>query len=123
MRAEAVAGAEYMDEGAALSISQGYSTDAQIINAQVADELLMVKGVKASFAAGRNDKGKTVVSARSLGEVNVQVLMERFNGGGHLNSAGAQVDMSPEEVIAELKEMIPEYLGADSDESESSAQD
>ena len=49
--------------------------------------------------------------------------MERFNGGGHLNSAGAQVDMSPEEVIAELKEMIPEYLGADSDESESSAQD
>ena len=123
MRAEAVAGAEYMDEGAALSISQGYSTDAQIINAQVADELLMVKGVKASFAAGRNDKGKTVVSARSLGEVNVQVLMERFNGGVHLNSAGAQVDMSPEEVIAELKEMIPEYLGADSDESESSAQD
>lgn len=123
MRAEAVAGAEYMDEGVALSISQGYSTDAQIINAQVADELLMVKGVKASFAAGRNDKGKTVVSARSLGEVNVQVLMERFNGGGHLNSAGAQVDMSPEEVIAELKEMIPEYLGADSDESESSAQD
>ena len=106
-----------------MSISQGYSTDAQIINAQVADELLMVKGVKASFAAGRNDKGKTVVSARSLGEVNVQVLMERFNGGGHLNSAGAQVDMSPEEVIAELKEMIPEYLGADSDESESSAQD
>ena len=123
MRAEAVAGAEYMDEGVALSISQGYSTDAQIINAQVADELLMVKGVKVSFAAGRNDKGKTVVSARSLGEVNVQVLMERFNGGGHLNSAGAQVDMSPEEVIAELKEMIPEYLGADSDESESSAQD
>ena len=40
MRAEAVANAEYMDEGVALSISQGYSTDAQIINAQVADELL-----------------------------------------------------------------------------------
>ena len=73
MRAEAVANAEYMDEGVALSISQGYSTDAQIINAQVADELLMVKGVKASFAAGKNDKGKTVISARSLGEVNVQV--------------------------------------------------
>jgi len=123
MRAEAVANAEYMDEGVALSISQGYSTDAQIINAQVADELLMVKGVKASFAAGKNDKGKTVISARSLGEVNVQVIMERFNGGGHLNSAGAQTDMEPEEVIAELKKIVPEYLGTDSEESDAYGQE
>ena len=123
MRAEAVANAEYMDEGVALSISQGYSTDAQIINAQVADELLMVKGVKASFAAGKNDKGKTVISARSLGEVNVQVIMERFNGGGHLNSAGAQTDMEPEEVIAELKKIVPEYLGTDGEESDAYGQE
>ena len=123
MRAEAVANAEYMDEGVALSISQGYSTDAQIINAQVADELLMVKGVKASFAAGKNDKGKTVISARSLGEVNVQVIMERFNGGGHLNSAGAQTDMEPEEVIAELKKIVPEYLGTDGEESDTYGQE
>ena len=112
-----------MDEGVALSISQGYSTDAQIINAQVADELLMVKGVKASFAAGKNDKGKTVISARSLGEVNVQVIMERFNGGGHLNSAGAQTDMEPEEVIAELKKIVPEYLGTDGEEADAYGQE
>lgn len=123
MRAEAIASAEYMDEGVALSISQGYSTDAQIINAQVADQLLMVKGVKASFAAGRNDKGKTVISARSLGEVNVQVIMEEFNGGGHLNSAGAQVDISPEEVIESLKTMIPKYLGTENLSSDQVEQD
>ena len=123
MRAEAVASAEYMDEGVALSISQGYSTDAQIINAQVADELLMVKGVKASFATGKNDKGKTVISARSLGEVNVQVIMERFNGGGHLNSAGAQTEMEPEEVIVELKKLVPEYLGSENEEPDTYGQE
>ena len=51
-----------------------YNRDAQIINSQVADELLNIKGVKASFVAGKNDSGKTVVSARSLGELNVQVI-------------------------------------------------
>ena len=110
MKAEAIASAEYFEEGIALSISQGYSTEAQIINAQVADELLMVKGVKASFVVGKNDQGITVISARSLGEINVQLIMEKFNGGGHLNSAGAQVEISPEEVIQQLKEILPEFL-------------
>lgn len=108
-KAEAVANAEYLEAGVALSISEGYSTEAQIINAQVADELLMVKGVRASFAVGKNDRCKTVISARSLGDINVQVIMERFGGGGHLTSAAAQVDISPEEVIERLKEMLPEY--------------
>ena len=84
----------------------------------------MVKGVKASFAAGKNDKGKTVIKREILlGEVNVQVIMERFNGGGHLNSAGAQTDMEPEEVIAELKKIVPEYLGTDGEESDAYGQE
>jgi c-di-AMP phosphodiesterase-like protein len=115
-KAEAIANAEYLDAGIAISISEGYSTEAQIINAQVADELLMVKGVKASFAVGRNDQHLTVISARSLGDVNVQVIMERFNGGGHLTSAGAQVNISPEEVVEQLKKILPDYLDTGEDE-------
>ncbi|MBR0373465.1 MAG: DHH family phosphoesterase [Mogibacterium sp.] len=109
-RAEAIANAEYLDCGVALSITGGYSTSAQIINSQVADALLMVKGVKAAFVAGQNDIHTTVVSARSLGEVNVQVIMENFDGGGHLNSAGAQVDVPPTDFMEQLKIVLREYF-------------
>lgn len=108
--ADAISNANYLDNGFVIAVTDGYSTDAQIINAQVADELLMVKGVIAAIALGKNDMGRTVISARSLGDVNVQLLMEHFGGGGHHTSAGAQVDMSPEEVEEELKKVIPEYI-------------
>ena len=82
--------------------------DEQVICAQVADQLLTVKGARASFVAGVNGEGRTVVSARSLGDVNVQLIMEKFNGGGHLTTAAAQVDMSPEEVIKRILEIMEE---------------
>lgn len=110
IRADAIARAEYSENGVAYAITDGYSADAQVINAQVADQLLNVKGVKASFAAGRNNANKTVISGRSLGGINVQVIMENFAGGGHLNSAGAQVDDSPENVISQVKEVVDKYL-------------
>lgn len=72
----------------------------------MADQLLTVKGVKASFVAGRNDAGKTVISARSLGEVNVQLIMEKFGGGGHLTTAAAQVDTSVGETIKKIMDMM-----------------
>lgn len=110
VKSEALANAEYLGNGIAISISEGFSTEAQIINAQVADALLSVKGVKAAFALGKNDRHKTVISGRSLGEINVQVILEKFGGGGHLTSAGAQVDDAPEEVVKQLKE----YFESDS---------
>ena len=70
----------------------------------MADELLNVKGVKVSFVAGYDHEGATLVSARSLGEVNVQVLMEEIGGGGHLTTAGAQVDDTPENIIKVVRE-------------------
>jgi len=109
-RAEAIANAEYLDHGIAVALSKGYSTEAQIINSQVAEQLLTVKGIKASFAMGKNDRNVTVVSARSLGDINVQIIMEEFNGGGHLTAAGAQVEMTPEEFYSKLKEILPKYL-------------
>ena len=53
--------------------------------------------------AGRDEKGLTIVSARSIGELNVQTIMEKFDGGGHMNTAGAQLTASPEEAIKQIK--------------------
>ena len=74
--------------------------------AQVADQLLTVKGVKVSFTVGRNMEMKTVISARSLGEVNVQLIMEKFGGGGHLTTAAAQVDSSIDETVSKIMEIM-----------------
>lgn len=106
VRANCIASAEIDQEGVAYSICDGYQVNAQIICSQVADELLTVRGVKASFVAGRNENGRTIVSARSIGDMNVQVIMEEFDGGGHLNTAGAQMNICPEEAIERIKEIM-----------------
>lgn len=106
IKALCLANAKYYDGGIAMSVCPEVSINSQIINSQVADELLTIKGIKASFVAGRGENGRTVVSARSLGEINVQIVMEKFGGGGHLNTAGTQVDESPEEILEKIKECL-----------------
>lgn len=108
VRAKAIAAAEFHENGIATSVSEGCNEGAQVLNSQVADELLNIQGVRASFVAGRTESGKTVISARSLGELNVQVIMEKLGGGGHLTTAGAQVDCSPQEVIEKVLAIINE---------------
>lgn len=115
-KASAIAKAEFRDDGIVFARTKGGTSNATIINAQVADELLMVKGVKASFVFGRNIKGQTIISARSLGDINVQFLMEKFGGGGHFTSAAAQVNEKYADVREQLEEQINEYLNKDSDE-------
>lgn len=110
IRAACVAAAKFEEGGFAYSVCKGENENAQIINSQVADELLMVEGVKASFVAGKNEYGKTVLSARSIGDFNVQIILEKMGGGGHLNTAGAQVEMTPEEAIMEIKEILETEL-------------
>ena len=105
-RSRGLSSAHIGEDGIATSICPGYNQEAQIINSQVADELLNVRGVKASFVAGRDETGQTVVSARSLGDVNVQLIMEKLGGGGHLTTAGAQVEMSPEEVLTMVRNIL-----------------
>lgn len=104
-KAAAINSAEFTGD-VAFAVCEGKDEDAQMICSQIADELLMIRGIKMSFAIGVDDKDKTVISARSVGEVNVQVIMERFNGGGHLNTAGAQTDMKPKEVVEKIKKFI-----------------
>lgn len=106
VRARCIAAASFYEGGIATSICDGWNENAQVLNSQVADELLTIKGIRASFVAGRTETGRTVISARSLGDLNVQVLMERMGGGGHLTTAGAQVDATPEEAIGQVLEML-----------------
>ena len=108
--ASAIAGADFTDYGAAFAMPEGNTGNTVIINAQVADELLMVKGVRASFAVSSNEKGQTIISARSLGAVNVQSMMEKFGGGGHLTSAAAQVDDDIENVVQQLRKLVSEIM-------------
>ncbi|MDD5823259.1 MAG: DHH family phosphoesterase [Firmicutes bacterium] len=117
-KAKAVANAEYTPMGIAFATTDCYTSDAQIINAQVADELLTVKGVKASFVIGRNDKLQTLVNARSLGDINVQVIMEKLGGGGHLTAAAAQLRISPEEAREEIDKMLRKLNEDNSDKNE-----
>lgn len=106
IKATALSQSEIYENGVAVTTCEQVSSDAQVLCAQVADMLLTIKGVKASFVVGRNDSMKTVVSARSLGEVNVQVIMEKFGGGGHLTTAAAQVDTSIDETVKRIKEIM-----------------
>lgn len=81
--------------------------------AKVANELLNVENVKASFVVTEASNGVLYVSARSIGDVNVQLVMERFNGGGHANIAGAQLkDTKKEEFFDELKSVLKEMSEA-----------
>ena len=83
----------------------------QAIAAQVADSLLRIEGVRMSLVFFRLDAETVGISARSTGELNVQVIMENFGGGGHQNVAGAQVKKQKlEDVQAKAIELSRKYI-------------
>ncbi|RFU67274.1 DHH family phosphoesterase [Peribacillus saganii] len=83
----------------------------QVLIAQAADTLLTMDGVAASFAISKRDENMIGISARSLGDVNVQIIMESLGGGGHLTNAATQLtDISVDEAELRLIEAIDEYL-------------
>ncbi|MEE3420375.1 MAG: DHH family phosphoesterase [Lachnospiraceae bacterium] len=108
-RAKAIADAELFQNEYAISIcpSEGTSQPT-VVAAQAANELLNVKNVKASFVlTSYNDQ--IYISARAIDEVNVQLIMERLGGGGHLNIAGAQLqEYTIDEAVELLKNTIIE---------------
>ncbi|HLO12666.1 MAG TPA: DHH family phosphoesterase [Pseudoneobacillus sp.] len=96
-----------------IAIAKGKETDLfdQVVIAQAADTLLTMDGVQASFVISKRNDQVIGISARSLGGVNVQVIMEGLNGGGHLTNAAAQLtDASLEEAEQRLKAAITEYI-------------
>lgn len=96
------------DGSVAYTICESEGNNTQVLCSIVADELLTMRGINTTFAIGVNQKGKTIISARSIGEINVQVVMEKFGGGGHLNGAGAQTDLPPREVLEMIKDIMEE---------------
>lgn len=83
----------------------------QVIIAQTADKLLMIDRVKASFVVARLNENTIAISARSLGDINVQLIMEQLEGGGHLTDAATQLyDVTLDEAMEMLKEKITLYL-------------
>ena len=82
----------------------------RVTAAKAADELLTLKGVQASFVLYKKDDG-VYISARSLGDVNVQVIVEALGGGGNSTTAGGQVaDTTVGEVREKLLEKIDQYF-------------
>ena len=84
--------------------------NANLICAKTADELLTIGDITASFVLG-NDGEKITISGRSIGDINVQVILEKMGGGGHITLAGAQIEnKNIEEVKKELIQKIDEYF-------------
>ena len=82
----------------------------RVTAAQAADELLNIAGISTSFVL-YPEAGRVVLSARSMNDTNVQVIVERLGGGGNGNAAGAQIpDKTPEEVVRLLLEAIDRYF-------------
>lgn len=82
-----------------------------ILTAQAADTALDLEGVSASFAITRRSGDKVGISARSMGHINVQVIMEKLGGGGHLSNAATQIkDITVKEASQRLLAAIDEYL-------------
>ena len=106
-RGEAIRNAELFRESFAISECPSEGLDSPtVVGAQAANELLNIVGVKASFVL-TSYHNTIYISARSIDEINVQLIMERMGGGGHLNIAGAQIEHA---TVAETRDMLKETL-------------
>ena len=112
-KASIISNAEVYRQQFAIAKGQNLRVDSPtIIGAQAANELLDIEGIRASFVLTVY-QGRIYVSARSIDEVNVQIIMERLGGGGHMNASGAQFDHTNMEeavncVKAQIDRMIEE---------------
>ena len=94
----------------AISVFDEENEDANLICAKAADELLTISDITASFVMSKIGD-KVFISGRSIGDINVQIILEKLGGGGHITLAGAQLEgFSLEEAKNELIIRINEYL-------------
>lgn len=108
-RSEIIKNAEIIRDNIAISIAPKSSDITHTVMAQAADELLNIRGIIASFVILETD-GRVNISGRSLGEINVQLILEKLGGGGHMTIAGAQLDgVLAEDAKESLVEAIDNY--------------
>lgn len=109
-RVDTVKSATIICPGVALSTCRTDVKNAPLIAAQAADALVGIRGIEAAFVLGAQHGGVSI-SGRSLGRVNVQLVLERIGGGGHLTMAGAQLkDISLEDAAEKVKTTVLEYM-------------
>ena len=84
----------------------------RIVAAQAADEMLNITGIQASIVLYPAENGSVIISARSIGEINVQVLLEELGGGGNKSAAGVQLEnLSLRDAVGKLFVAIDNYFG------------
>ncbi|MBR3512459.1 MAG: DHH family phosphoesterase [Clostridia bacterium] len=108
--AEIINEAEIIEGNIAISTYKGEDENANLICARAADELLTISDISASFVMAKMDN-TVFISGRSVGNINVQIILEKLGGGGHITLAGAQLEgLTLEEAHDELIIRINEYL-------------
>ncbi|MEH7109170.1 MULTISPECIES: DHH family phosphoesterase [Bacillaceae] len=110
-RAKLIESVTFYRDGIAIARGGEMDINDQVIIAQAADTLLTMEDVLASFVISKRNEGIIGISARSLGNINVQVIMESLQGGGHLTNAATQLSgLTISEVEQQLKQAIDDYL-------------
>ncbi len=106
-KAEIISSAEVYQSRFAIARGEGLAIESPtIVGAQAANELLDISQIKASFVLTEYN-GRIYVSARSIDEINVQIIMEKLGGGGHMNASGAQFDYTDmSRAVASLKHVL-----------------
>ncbi len=108
---EIVRKAEIVRDSIGISIYDVQEKETSLICAKAADELLTIGNITASFVLGLMEDGKVCISGRSIGDVNVQMILEKLGGGGHITLAGAQLEnVTIDEAKQELIYKINEYF-------------
>lgn len=111
VKARAKADAQFLANGLLVTCCRETMPNIQVIAAQVADSMLRIEGAHASIVVFQLYSDTVGISARSTGEINVQVIMEGFGGGGHQNVAGAQIhDKTIDEVYQEVIAATEKYI-------------
>ena len=109
-RMDIIKQAEIWNTDLAVSVCSESFTNMRVLSSQAADEMLNISGVKAAFVIYPSEN-EVCFSARSFGDVNVHVIMEKLGGGGHLTVAGCQIkNITIAEARNKLKEAIKEYI-------------
>lgn len=108
-RAEIIKHAEILYDHVAVAVAEPGHKNSQLLIAQVADTLVNMTDMMASFVVSERPDGLIGISARSHGQINVQVVMERLGGGGHLTNAATQMEgVGVQEASARLKQVLSE---------------
>ncbi|MCI3924766.1 DHH family phosphoesterase [Paenibacillus sp. TRM 82003] len=109
MKADIIRHAKIVRKHYAVAVTQQGQRHSQLLIAQVADTLLNMQGVVASFVVSERPDGLIAISARSMGQVNVQLIMEKLGGGGHLTNAATQLEGSIQEAEERLLSLLNTY--------------